>query len=85
MDKYVGSSERAMRDIFDNPPDIYGYFREQEPDNGDAIAKAVRKRVTITTAFLHAHNVSLKDAPVVSNSFDCITCTCKGSPCGYNG
>ena len=42
MDKFVGSSEMKLREIFDKPPDIYEYFRSQEADNGDAIAKAVR-------------------------------------------
>jgi len=45
MDKFVGSSEKALREIFDNPPDIYDFVREQERDNGDAIAKAVRTLV----------------------------------------
>jgi SpoVK/Ycf46/Vps4 family AAA+-type ATPase len=42
MDKFVGSSEMKLREIFDKPPDIYESFRTQEADNGDAIAKAVR-------------------------------------------
>lgn len=42
MDKFVGSSEMKLREIFDKPPDIYEFFRSQEADNGDAIAKAVR-------------------------------------------
>lgn len=44
MDKFVGSSEMNLREIFDKPPDIYEYFRAQEADNGDAMAKAVRRR-----------------------------------------
>jgi len=42
MDKFVGSSEMKLRAIFDEPPDIYDFVREQEPDHGDAIADAVR-------------------------------------------
>lgn len=40
LDKFVGSSEKNLRDIFDNPPDIYQKFRETEPDGGDSIAAA---------------------------------------------
>jgi hypothetical protein len=40
MDKFVGSSEKNLREIFDNPPDIFDSFRIGERDNGDAIAKA---------------------------------------------
>jgi hypothetical protein len=42
MDKFVGSSEMKLREIFDNPPDIYASFRAKEADNCDDIAKAVR-------------------------------------------
>ena len=42
MDKFVGSSEMKLREIFDRPPDIYDFVHDQEPDYGDAIAKAVR-------------------------------------------
>jgi hypothetical protein len=40
LDKYVGSSERNLREIFDNPPSIYDFVRKGEPDNGESIAKA---------------------------------------------
>ena len=40
MDKFVGSSEKNLRAIFDNPPDVYESIRNQE--HGDAIAHAVR-------------------------------------------
>ena len=40
MDKFVGSSEKNLREIFDNPPDIYDFYRIGEPDSGAAIAKA---------------------------------------------
>lgn len=40
MDKFVGSSEKNLRDIFDNPPPIYDTFRIGEADNGEAISKA---------------------------------------------
>uniref|UniRef100_A0A7S2YHQ5 Vesicle-fusing ATPase n=1 Tax=Entomoneis paludosa TaxID=265537 RepID=A0A7S2YHQ5_9STRA len=40
LDKFVGSSEKNLREIFDNPPDIYDYFRIGEPDNGAAVASA---------------------------------------------
>lgn len=43
MDKFVGSSEMKLREIFDNPPDIYEAFQTQ--DDGDAIAKAVSRNV----------------------------------------
>ena len=38
LDKFVGSSEKNLRDIFDNPPDIYEQFKEE--DDGDSIAAA---------------------------------------------
>ncbi|CAB9502956.1 AAA ATPase forming ring-shaped complexes [Seminavis robusta] len=38
MDKFVGSSEKNLREIFNNPPDIYDTFRLGEPDGGDSIA-----------------------------------------------
>jgi len=40
MDKFVGSSEKNLREIFDNPPDIYDTFRLGEQDGGDAMARA---------------------------------------------
>lgn len=40
MDKFVGSSEKNLREIFDNPPDIYDTFRLGQRDGGDAISKA---------------------------------------------
>jgi len=40
LDKFVGSSEKNLRDIFDNPPDIYEKFRENEYDDGDSMASA---------------------------------------------
>jgi ATP-dependent 26S proteasome regulatory subunit len=39
MDKFVGSSEKNLREIFDNPPDIYDFVRSGQADGGDAIAK----------------------------------------------
>ena len=42
MDKFVGSSEMKLRELFDSPPDIYDFVRKQEPDHGDAIAHTVR-------------------------------------------
>lgn len=44
MDKFVGSSEMKLREIFDSPPDIYAQFRSLQGDNGEAIAKAVRAK-----------------------------------------
>lgn len=38
MDKFVGSSEKNLREVFDNPPDIYEQFRVGEADGGDSIA-----------------------------------------------
>jgi hypothetical protein len=40
MDKFVGSSEKNLRELFDNPPPIYDTFRIGEADNGEAISKA---------------------------------------------
>lgn len=40
MDKFVGSSEKNLRDIFDNPPDIYDFYRIGQKDGGDSIARA---------------------------------------------
>ena len=40
LDKFVGSSEKNLRDIFDNPPEIYEKFRENEQDGGDSLASA---------------------------------------------
>jgi len=40
LDKFVGSSEQNLRDIFDNPPDIYETFKSNEPDGGTAMNRA---------------------------------------------
>eukprot|EP00977_Amphora_coffeiformis_P000155 scaffold48_cov161-Amphora_coffeaeformis.AAC.3 len=40
LDKFVGSSEKNLRAIFDSPPDIYDFFRIGEADNGDGLAQA---------------------------------------------
>ena len=40
MDKFVGSSEKNLREIFDHPPDIYDSFRIGEKDGGASIANA---------------------------------------------
>lgn len=40
LDKFVGSSEKNLREIFDNPPDIYDAYRIGEADGGQAIAAA---------------------------------------------
>eukprot|EP00934_Nitzschia_sp_Nitz4_P008729 Nitzschia sp. Nitz4//scaffold76_size158648//137301//139346//NITZ4_002568-RA/size158648-augustus-gene-0.153-mRNA-1//-1//CDS//3329557911//8719//frame0 len=40
MDKFVGSSEQNLREVFDNPPDIYESYRIGEADGGDSIANA---------------------------------------------
>ena len=40
LDKFVGSSEKNLREIFDNPPDIFDFYRIGEADNGEAIAQA---------------------------------------------
>jgi SpoVK/Ycf46/Vps4 family AAA+-type ATPase len=40
MDKFVGSSEKNLREIFDSPPDIYDKYRIGEKDGGEAIARA---------------------------------------------
>lgn len=40
MDKFVGSSEKNLRAVFDNPPDIYDTFRLGEKDGGSAISNA---------------------------------------------
>lgn len=40
LDKYVGSSEANLREIFDNPPDIYPYVKEAlSADDAEAISK----------------------------------------------
>ncbi len=40
LDKYVGSSEANLREIFDNPPDIYPYVKEAlSKDDAEAISK----------------------------------------------
>mmetsp|Transcript_18835 Transcript_18835/g.28642 ORF Transcript_18835/g.28642 Transcript_18835/m.28642 type:complete len:604 (-) Transcript_18835:29-1840(-) len=41
MDKFVGSSEANLREIFDNPPEIYDNFRIGTKDNGAALSKTV--------------------------------------------
>jgi vesicle-fusing ATPase len=38
LDKFVGSSEKNLREVFDNPPDIYDPYRLGESDNGKALA-----------------------------------------------
>lgn len=48
LDKFVGSSEKNLRELFDNPPDIYDFFRIGEPDGGDAIAKAALHVVVVS-------------------------------------
>ena len=40
LDKFVGSSEQNLRDIFDNPPDIYDKFKRNETDGGEAMGRA---------------------------------------------
>jgi len=40
MDKFVGSSEANLREIFDNPPEIYGSYANQMMDGGKALSKA---------------------------------------------
>lgn len=40
LDKFVGSSEKNLRAIFDSPPDIYDFFRIGESDGGDSLAQA---------------------------------------------
>lgn len=52
MSKYVGSSEERLREIFDKPPDIYDFVREQETDHGDAISNAVRFNVLPSRSWL---------------------------------
>lgn len=37
MDKFVGSSEQKLREIFDNPPDIYENFKAME--YGEALGR----------------------------------------------
>ena len=39
MDRFVGSSEANLRQIFDNPPEIYDSFRIGTKDNGKALEK----------------------------------------------
>jgi vesicle-fusing ATPase len=36
MDKFVGSSEKNLRELFDNPPEIY---HEYKKNYGDALSK----------------------------------------------
>ncbi|KAL3914694.1 MAG: hypothetical protein SGILL_006001, partial [Bacillariaceae sp.] len=40
LDKFVGSSEKNLRAIFDEPPPIYDNYRLHEPDGGNALATA---------------------------------------------
>jgi len=40
MDRFVGSSEANLREIFDNPPEIYDTFRIGEKDDGKMLSKA---------------------------------------------
>jgi hypothetical protein len=40
MDKFVGSSEKNLRAVFDNPPEVYDFVKNMP--NGEAIASAVR-------------------------------------------
>ncbi len=40
MDRFVGSSEANLREIFDSPPEIYDNYRIGTKDNGAAIEKA---------------------------------------------
>jgi len=40
MDKFVGSSEKNLREIFDSPPDIYDKYRIGEKDGGQGVARA---------------------------------------------
>lgn len=39
MDRFVGSSEKNLRTIFDNPPDIYDKYRIGTKDNGESLAE----------------------------------------------
>jgi hypothetical protein len=38
MDRFVGSSEKNLRGVFDDPPDIFDRYRIGEPDGGAAFA-----------------------------------------------
>mmetsp|Transcript_52056 Transcript_52056/g.125653 ORF Transcript_52056/g.125653 Transcript_52056/m.125653 type:complete len:679 (+) Transcript_52056:53-2089(+) len=38
LDKFVGSSEKNLREIFDNPPDIFDTYRLNEADGGNSVA-----------------------------------------------
>ena len=40
LDKFVGASEQNLREIFDNPPDIYDRFKSNETDGGTAMNRA---------------------------------------------
>jgi len=41
MDKFVGSSEKNLRAVFDNPPDIYDFYRSAHTEEeADAVARA---------------------------------------------
>jgi vesicle-fusing ATPase len=39
LDKFVGSSEKNLREVFDNVPDIYDTYRLGQADKGEAVAK----------------------------------------------
>lgn len=55
MDKYVGSSEMKLREIFDTPPEIYERYRTLE--NAPALAKAVR--------YPNVHVSNTKQNPII--------------------
>ena len=40
LDKFVGASEQNLRNIFDNPPDIYDKYKWNETDDGEALGRA---------------------------------------------
>lgn len=40
MDRFVGSSEANLREIFDSPPDVYDAFRVKMPDMGEELSRA---------------------------------------------
>lgn len=40
MDKFVGSSEANLREVFDNPPDIHENYKERQEDGGETLSKA---------------------------------------------
>jgi hypothetical protein len=59
MDKFVGSSEMKLREVFDKPPDIYEHVRTQEVDHGDALAKAVSRPLHGSSVTILAMNLIL--------------------------